>query len=54
MNMSNNHDLLCCFLCPCCFAVHFDYFIIKNMFERMWREEYVLYCNGGCIIRTGI
>ena len=24
------------------------------MFERMWRDDYLLYCNGGCISTTEI
>ena len=45
------------------FIDHVDYFILllisilveyKIMFQRMWRDDYLLYCNMQYIIVTGI
>ena len=55
--MYNNCVLLCCFLWPCWlvyFVVYFDYFLIKIMFERMWRDDYLLECSVWYIIKTDI
>ena len=54
--MSNNYDLLRHFSRPCSLVrfVHFDYFIIKHILERMWRDDYLLYCDMLCIINTRI
>ena len=57
MDMSNNYVSLCCFSWLCwlvCFVVHFNYFIIKIMFQRMWRDDYLLYCSVRSIIRSDI
>ena len=34
--------------------VDFYYFVIKIMFERMWRDKYLLYKNGNDIFLYGI
>ena len=42
MDMYNDYFLIWCFLWPwwlVCLVVYFDFFIIKIMFERMWRDD---------------
>ena len=37
-----------------CFVVHFYYFRLKIIFDRMWRDDYLHYCSVKYIIRKDI